>query len=105
MKHNNIKNKIIKKNIKIFFSILFMLLFSGIFSISQAATCKGPADVILTLDYSASMTASEFDFIKQASKDFIYKNESGIESGLFSTNPTAIDPANRHHQVGLLVYN
>ncbi|MDF1498383.1 MAG: PA14 domain-containing protein [Patescibacteria group bacterium] len=105
MKRNNIKNKIIKKNIIMFFSILFTLFLSGIFSISQAATCKGPADVILTLDYSASMTASEFDFIKQASKDFIYKNESGIESGLFSTNPTAINPSNRHHQVGLLVYN
>ncbi len=87
---------------------LFFFIFSGSsapLAQSSPSDCKGPADVMIVIDHSANMTGSKFDVVKNASVDFIYKNEDGVKTGLFSIEPNAVLPMYNYHQVGLVAFN
>jgi len=68
-------------------------------NINAAETsCKGPADVILVIDRSASMdNFSRFSIAKTASNNFIDK--------LFAASPDDIYSPNDYHQIGLVAFH
>ena len=61
-------------------------------------SCKGPADVILVIDRSATMNEyGKFDIAKAASINFINR--------LFATFPDDIYGSNAYHQIGLVAFH
>jgi len=95
---------------------LFLLLFCGLLFLASlvdvkiqdveiekaeaAMVCHKPLDVMFAVDRSASLSSGDFAAIKSATSDFIYKNEGGVESGLFASSPDW-----GQHEAGLIAFN
>jgi hypothetical protein len=96
LKTKNINSILFKKCLCLILFISSFMFFGSNVSWTQAADCKGPADVVLAIDRSANMAGgTKFETVKSSSIDFI--------NNLFAIPPYGYPLY--YHQIGLAVFN